>query len=427
MKKLLLASSIAALSAGPLSVQADEGTVYINPAIGYQFFDSARKLDDSSVFALGLEYQIDEQWGVEVLGLRTSPEHEQLRDDIDISAYRIDGLYYFAKNNNLKPYLAAGVGKADFDFDFVDYDENQFNFGGGVRYLIDDRFSTRADFRFVTGDMGDENALDTILTLGISYAFGTAPKASAAEPAVVVDSAPADSDNDGVNDQLDQCSGTPASVKVNAQGCPLDDDNDGVANYKDVCPSTPDNLKVNAQGCPVDTDGDLVPDYKDQCASTPAGVGVDGNGCPLDLDGDKVLDYMDKCPGSAAGAVVDETGCKLEKPEVKEIKLEVHFPSNSSVVPASALSEIEKLAKVMKEYPAVTVEIEGHTDSTGKAQYNKYLSQKRANSVARVLTSSFGIDAKRVKAIGYGEEKPIADNNTRDGRLANRRVVAVLK
>ncbi|MDO3388489.1 di-heme oxidoredictase family protein [Gilvimarinus sp. SDUM040013] len=97
--------------------------------------------------------------------------------------------------------------------------------------------------------------------------------------------APADSDNDGVNDGQDQCPNTPAGTQVDGNGCAvvLDTDNDGVADGADACPSTPAGANVDANGCQIfgDSDGDGVTDNLDQCPATPAGASVDGNGCEV--------------------------------------------------------------------------------------------------------------------------------------------------
>jgi OOP family OmpA-OmpF porin len=75
----------------------------------------------------------------------------------------------------------------------------------------------------------------------------------------------------------------------------------------------------------------------------------------------------------------------------------------------------------MKENPEVTVEIAGHTDSVGNATYNRELSERRANSVRKFFLDN-GVAASRLKAVGYGEQQPIADNLTEAGRARNRRV-----
>ena len=70
--------------------------------------------------------------------------------------------------------------------------------------------------------------------------------------------------------------------------------------------------------------------------------------------------------------------------------------------------------------------IEGHTDSTGPEEYNQGLSERRANAIAAYLTDNKGVSANRLKTVGYGESRPVADNATREGRQRNRRVIAVI-
>ena len=78
----------------------------------------------------------------------------------------------------------------------------------------------------------------------------------------------------------------------------------------------------------------------------------------------------------------------------------------------------------MAQFLNANVVIEGYSDSSGKASYNKVLSQHRADAVRDILIREYSIDASRVSAVGYGQENPIASNSTKEGRLANRRVMA---
>lgn len=173
-----------------------------------------------------------------------------------------------------------------------------------------------------------------------------------------------------------------------------------------------------------DTDNDGVPDPSDACANTPSGAPVDTRGCALDTDADGVADYLDNCPATAARLKVDDRGCPVTLSETISINLKVNFDSGSAVVKPEFFSEIRKVADFMAQYENTRVEIQGHTDTSGAAAYNKSLSQRRASAVAAVLISEYGVAASRVDARGYGEEQPIADESTAAGRLANRRVVA---
>ena len=106
--------------------------------------------------------------------------------------------------------------------------------------------------------------------------------------------------------------------------------------------------------------------------------------------------------------------------------LNVEFDVDKATIKKGYYNDIDNLVKVMKDYPDLNVVIEGHTDSVGTDAYNKKLSQRRAESVKKYMVEKGGIDANRIKAIGFGEEKPIASNDTDEGRQQNRRVEAAV-
>ncbi len=106
------------------------------------------------------------------------------------------------------------------------------------------------------------------------------------------------------------------------------------------------------------------------------------------------------------------------------IELKVLFDTDKSLVKKAYYAEIQRVANYMRQYPKTTVVIEGHTDNRASDKYNKALSQRRVNEVMRVLVQRFGINANRLSAIGYGESRPIASNDTKEGRQKNRRVIA---
>lgn len=99
----------------------------------------------------------------------------------------------------------------------------------------------------------------------------------------------------------------------------------------------------------------------------------------------------------------------------------VLFESNSFTLTPAAKNVLDQAVDILKEYPSTTAHVEGHTDSTGGDQLNLKLSTKRARAVADYFVSC-GIDATRVTSEGYGKTRPIAPNNTKEGRAKNRRV-----
>jgi OOP family OmpA-OmpF porin len=109
------------------------------------------------------------------------------------------------------------------------------------------------------------------------------------------------------------------------------------------------------------------------------------------------------------------------------ITLNVQFDTNKAVVKETYNDEIKRVADFMKEFPDTTAEIGGHTDNIASAAYNQKLSEKRANSVRQYLIDKFGINGSRLTAVGYGLTKPVASNDTEEGRQQNRRVEAVME
>ena len=106
--------------------------------------------------------------------------------------------------------------------------------------------------------------------------------------------------------------------------------------------------------------------------------------------------------------------------------LDVKFNFDKSTIKEGYYNDIDNLSGVMKDYPDLKVVIEGHTDSVGTKAYNKNLSQERADAVKNYMVEKNGIDSNRIATEGFGEEKPIADNATAEGRAQNRRVEAAV-
>lgn len=225
-----------------------------------------------------------------------------------------------------------------------------------------------------------------------------------------------DSDNDGIIDSEDACPNTAGLAALN--GCP-DADGDGIADKNDACPNEK-GTKAN-NGCP-DTDGDGVIDSKDECPSVAGPVA--NNGCPWpDVDGDGVLDKDDDCP-KVAGTVANK-GCPeitaVEVAKLDELFKTVYFDTGKDTFKADTYSKLDTAAEIMAKYSTAKFAIGGHTDSVGSDTLNQKLSEKRANAVKSYLVSK-GVSASNLTATGYGEDMPIASNNTRAGRAENRRV-----
>jgi len=217
-----------------------------------------------------------------------------------------------------------------------------------------------------------------------------------------------------------ECEGTmPTKTLV------VDSDRDGVIDSKDQCPSTSTGVSVDSKGCAKDADKDGVIDSKDRCPGTQSSASVDSRGCVItkDSDGDGIVDARDDCPNSASGTVVNKRGCKL----TANISLKnVQFNTGTAVLSGNSRATLDKVAVTLKENKHLNFVVAGHTDSLGNYDRNVALSNARAQSVRQYLIDQ-GVASDRLTAAGYGPDKPVASNGTRQGRSQNRRVELVLK
>jgi outer membrane protein OmpA-like peptidoglycan-associated protein len=110
---------------------------------------------------------------------------------------------------------------------------------------------------------------------------------------------------------------------------------------------------------------------------------------------------------------------RLQAPE------NITFDTNRAVVKPQFQPVLGQLAQSIQQYPGTVVQVEGHTDSTGAADYNQTLSENRANSVRSYLVQR-GVESNRLVAVGYGMSRPVADNASPAGRAQNRRVEVLI-
>ena len=136
-----------------------------------------------------------------------------------------------------------------------------------------------------------------------------------------------------------------------------------------------------------------------------------------DGDHDGVDDFNDLCPDTPSGIPVDTAGCAYK--EVVTLK-DVNFAFDSTELVESSKSILDNAARILRSNPTVKIEVAGHTDNQGSPEYNVRLSQGRAASVVRYLSSQ-GVAGDRMRSQGYGLTQPKATNATKEGRAINRR------
>lgn len=147
-----------------------------------------------------------------------------------------------------------------------------------------------------------------------------------------------------------------------------------------------------------------------------------------DYDKDGVIAIRDKCPNTPAGSRVDNNGCsvskKISNSIENKVELDVRFDTSKHLLKNSELKGLLKLGQFLQKFKTTDVIIEGHTDAQGDEGENLLLSENRAKAIKQALVEKFMISPNRIQAIGHGESKPVADNDTEYGRATNRRVTA---
>jgi outer membrane protein OmpA-like peptidoglycan-associated protein len=136
------------------------------------------------------------------------------------------------------------------------------------------------------------------------------------------------------------------------------------------------------------------------------------------------LTVVEKAALQGSASLLQAEEMKKELDSKGHVALYINFDFNKSDIKPDAQPVIDEIQKLLNSNPTLNLIVEGHTDNIGTPTYNKQLSEARAKSVVVALTQK-GIKADRLKPVGYGQEKPIADNNSEEGKAKNRRVELV--
>jgi OOP family OmpA-OmpF porin len=304
--------------------------------------------------------------------------------------------------------LGAGSNATGSDFDPA------VHFGTGAEFALDEFIGLRLDVRDTLSQKNAAAQGDQTHHPEVLLALALSLRGEEEIPP------PPDTDGDGFTDDKDKC---PNEAGVEPEGCPIGD-SDGDS-YKDDTDACPDEAGGAPCGCPVrDADGDRVIDELDKCPNQAGPL----EGCPdPDSDRDGVLGDADKCPTEQENknGYEDGDGCPDEIPEkVRKftgVVEGIEFDTGKDTIRPVSMRTLDAAVGVLKEYPALRVEISGHTDTDGNRDFNLDLSKRRADSVkayfvAREITDS------RIVTRGAGPDEPIADNKTKAGKQKNRRI-----
>ena len=417
---IFTALSLSVLATGAVSAQAEtqpvrelglESKWYVSPFIGQLNYEGDEEVKDGFLFGARLGYDYSEWWSIEgglyiapkldenfrnSYGKRISRLEETAGEGVhDAAAFGvfIEGLFHFTRWERLDPYLSLGGGITYYTEE-LEYGQSDpaLRVGGGVMYHFNDEWSVRVDGRtFVAGRDTEANA---IIDAGVVWTWGARVPRK-----LVAVAGPDDTDGDGLADETERGIGTDPYNP--------DTDGDGLTDGEEV-------LTYGTDPKNPDSDWDALKD----------GPEVKTHGTnPLKRDTDD--------GGVADGheVIEDRTDPLDGRDDLIMFELNINFDYDKAVIKPRYFDELDIIAKVLKRHEKATARIEGHADKTRKsdAEYNRKLSQRRAESVLKYLSDVGGIDASRLTAVGYGFSRPKAPNDPAKGNPANRRVEVYIR
>ena len=355
--------------------------------LGQDDFAEADSLENALTFGVRVARRIVAMVSAEA-ELALIPTNVRDRDvDVTVFGWRVQGLFHpiALVQGRLEPFALFGAGGSTASSVDPDLFGSETDFvvhaGVGARFQGGADWGVRLDGRLL---LPPSSASETVthdweVLVGLYKTFGaTAPApapAPAAEPPVAPppppEPKPGDADGDGLADDAD--------------GCPKDpEDKDGFED-DNGCPD-PDN----------DADGvvDAAPDR-----------------CPTQKETENGFEDADGCPDEVPAAVAKFTG----------VIQGINFRHNSAELTAASSATLDAAAKVLVDHPDLRIEIGGHTDNSGTPEYNRGLSQRRADAVKAYLVKK-GVAEGRLTTKGYGPDKPLVPNVSRENQEKNRRV-----
>jgi outer membrane protein OmpA-like peptidoglycan-associated protein len=305
--------------------------------------------------------------------------------------------------------------------------------GVGFKVRLGGGFGLRIDGRMLFPPSTEDTTatIDFEAMASVYKSFRTSSPVAVEKPVPRV----VDADGDGVLDVNDKCinESEDRDGYQDDDGCPeADNDQDGILDGSDKCPLEAEDKDdyADTDGCPeADNDQDGILDATDKCPveAEDKDSFQDDDGCPEnDNDNDGLADGVDKCPiePETKNGFQDEDGCPDELPAkvaaYTGVIKGVNFATNSDTLLKTSFKTLDKAVEVLKEFPDLKIEIQGHTDDTKikknkKFEDNTALSFGRAESVKAYFVKN-GIAAERVTTKGLGSTVPVTIPDGLKGR-----------
>ena len=363
MKRTLLATIISSISVTALA----ENPYYVTFGGAHTDHEVTNEYFDDYIkhsydLELSAGYMLNNDTAVELSIVQPSPD--QVDGRADVQQARVSGLHFFG-DDMIQPYVSAGLGYGKAELNDFAQENALVSVGAGLQLAATDTFFARAEYRY--DDMVNEDIEHNNYVLEAGMRFGGNSVTSSRDEAA-----------NNMTDDVEAAHAAAAAERAKAE-----------EDARRAAELAAEKARIAAK---LDTDKDGVPDRKDKCSDTPQGTMVDGDGCP-DFDG------------------------KLQG---------VFFETGSAQLTENSEAILDDVAKELKRYPDLMIEIQAYTDSRGSDALNQRISEDRAQSVRTYLVEK-GVSADKLSAKGYGEANPVASNDTAEGRAQNRRVELAVK
>ncbi len=418
MKKLtimLLAGSILAMATFAFAGNK-ANTVSVSLVAGGLTFEDNQHLEESPVFGARVGYNITNALGIEALFDFSRTESTRSGNTLDFNRYGGDLLYHFWPSDKFVPYIAAGYAgmnlKGANPYPETLKTKGVLNYGLGFKYFVTENIAWRGDVRGLMYYYSKEDQHALEYTTGVYVAFGGAPVVSklavppplpervASKPVVApppfptatLSASPAsitwgqESTLTWTSQNATNCEILPAIGSVQTQGSMA------------VKPNDTTLYSLNCKG-----EGGTAKSTADLAVTVPPLV---------------VVARPATVAAAAAAVAAAERFCN------KPARIMINFDVNKHDIKPQYHKELKTVGYFLTEFPTSHGEISGHTDSSYTKDFNQKLSERRANSVKEYIIKNFGIASERLTSKGYGKDKPIATNKTKEGRAKNRRIEA---
>lgn len=395
----------------------EEAPWYLGVGGGYIQYEGDQPVNPGGYLSLRLGYDFNSFFSLEggldlmpnLSATDDTPSHpNQLRQDgksgTSAEAVKLDALFHLRNTKDLHwdPYLSVG-GYAMFYNDDIGISNPNLlvNAGAGLAYHFNDIWAVRGDWRsaIMNNDTGDDgvNAVEynQLFTFTVDYRWGADVK-----PVYSVSGGDIDSDGDGLTDKEE--------AQIGTDPFNPDTDGDGLSDGQEVRGTNFNGQTVKSDPLNPDSDWDGLKDGAEV---------ITYHTHPMDPDTDHggVKDGHE---------VIEDTTHPLDpKDDLQLFLLNIEFDYDKHDLKERYFKELDVIVKVLQRDPGSVARIEGHADKRkgSKADYNKRLSERRANAVLDYIANVGGIARSRLTPKGYGFERPLAPNDTEANMQKNRR------